>query len=72
MAQETIYLDDARIGRFRPKARKLHQRFLELVADAPSSRDVWNFFTTRLRESDIQQFLAQARVESMYQMASLP
>lgn len=43
MPQETIYLDDARIGRFRPKARKLHQRFLELVADAPSSRNVWNF-----------------------------
>jgi hypothetical protein len=43
MPQETIYLDDARIGRFRPQARKLHQRFLELVADAPSSRDVWNF-----------------------------
>ena len=43
MPHETLYLDDARIGRFRPHARKLHQRFLELVADAPSSRNVLDF-----------------------------
>jgi hypothetical protein len=40
MPQEILYLDDARIGRFRPQARRLHQRFLEFVADAPSSRNV--------------------------------
>lgn len=43
MPHETLYLDDARIGRFRPHARKLHQRFLELVADAPSSRNVLDY-----------------------------
>ena len=41
--KSSLYLDDARIGRFRPQARKLHQQFLELVADAPSSRNVLDF-----------------------------
>jgi hypothetical protein len=40
MPQDILYLDDARIGRFRPQARQPHQRFLEFVADAPSSRNV--------------------------------
>ena len=41
----TLYLDDARIGRFRPKARKLYQGFLDFVADAPSSRKVLDLLT---------------------------
>ena len=40
---KTLYLDDARIGRFRPQARKLYQSFLDFVADSPSSRNVLNF-----------------------------
>lgn len=48
---------------FRPKARKLHQRFLELVADAPSSRNVWNFL---LHGSEsLSSTFAQSRVEGM-------
>jgi len=43
MPQNTLYLDDARIGRFRPQARKLYQSFLDFVADSPSSRNVFNF-----------------------------
>ena len=43
MPQNNLYLDEARIGRFRPQARKLYQSFLDFVADSPSSRNVLNF-----------------------------
>lgn len=40
MKTPTLYLDDARIGRFRPLAKEFHNEFLESVAEAPSSQAV--------------------------------
>ncbi len=39
----SLYLDDARIGRFRPEARRLHQGFVELFGDTPCAPELKSF-----------------------------
>lgn len=40
MPKPTIYLDDARIGRFRPEAKRLYQAFIDFAANCPTSSHV--------------------------------
>lgn len=43
MRTQTLFLDDARIGRFRPQANSLHQGFLEMVCQSPCSHNLKEF-----------------------------
>ena len=43
MRTQTLFLDDARIGRFRPQANRLHQGFLEMVGQSPCSHNLKEF-----------------------------
>ena len=48
----SLYLDDARIGRFRPEARRLHQGFVELFGDTPSAPDLKSFLLNGVQGGD--------------------
>ena len=52
MRSMSLYLDDARIGRFRPEARRLHQGFVELFGDTPCAPELKSFLIDGVQGGD--------------------
>ena len=53
MLQSNLYLDDARIGRLRPEAKRLYHSFVEFAASNPTSRNVLDLLTKGSRCSGL-------------------
>ena len=64
MLQPKLYLDDARIGRLRPEAKRLYHAFVEFAASNPTSRNVLDLLTTGTEKSGfVDRFEQKSDVE---------